>query len=223
MFFGIKAVYLKFDTKNKEILGSKKIYVVRHGQTDYNLKGVVQGSGIDAPINETGKKQAAAFYEAHKHIHFDRIYYSGLKRTKQSVSAFLSSKIPHEGIPELNEICWGKYEGMPMDHNENEYYNNMLRNWASGELDHRIEGGESPLDVARRLRKAIDYIFRKGGDTLLICMHGRAIRILMSVLLNYDLRYMDVFKHQNLCCYELTQTNGGLVRLDDYRECIVNY
>ncbi|NDE62419.1 MAG: histidine phosphatase family protein, partial [Cyclobacteriaceae bacterium] len=40
----------------------KKIYLVRHGQTDYNLQGVVQGSGIDAPINATGRAQAEAFF-----------------------------------------------------------------------------------------------------------------------------------------------------------------
>jgi len=41
--------------KNRETLNRKKIYLVRHGQTDFNLKGVVQGSGIDAPLNATGQ------------------------------------------------------------------------------------------------------------------------------------------------------------------------
>ncbi|MFC4872793.1 histidine phosphatase family protein [Negadavirga shengliensis] len=198
-------------------MGSKKIYVVRHGQTDYNLKGVVQGSGIDAPINENGQKQAAAFYEEYKHIPFDRIYYSGLIRTRQSIERFINGKVPHESIPELNEISWGKYEGLPMDHQENEYYHNMLKKWASGELDHKIDGGESPLDVAIRLRKAFDHIVDNGGSKILVCMHGRAIRILMSVLLNYELRYMDVFKHENLCCYELTQYADRTFRMDAYR------
>ncbi|MEX0883279.1 MAG: histidine phosphatase family protein [Cyclobacteriaceae bacterium] len=197
-------------------MGSKKIYVVRHGQTDYNLKGVVQGSGIDAPINETGKKQAAAFYKRFKHVPFDKIYYSGLMRTRQTIAPFIHDEIPHEGLPGLNEISWGNYEGLPMERNENAYYHNMLRKWSEGELDLKIEGGESPMEVASRLGDAMDYILEKGGENLLVCMHGRAIRILMSTVLQYNLRYMDVFRHENLCCYELFQDEVGTLRLDTY-------
>ncbi|MDN3670101.1 histidine phosphatase family protein [Echinicola jeungdonensis] len=197
-------------------MSTKKIYLVRHGQTDYNLRGVVQGSGIDAPINETGEKQAEAFYEAHKDIPFDFIYYTGLQRTRQSISKFLNKGIPHEGLEELNEISWGRYEGVPMDHGENEYYQNMLQKWSEGELDYCIEGGESPNMVYKRLRKGLDYILEKGGETILICMHGRAIRVMLSVMLNYDLRFMDVFEHHNLGCYELSLLEAGDFRIDRY-------
>jgi probable phosphoglycerate mutase len=197
-------------------LSSKKIFVVRHGQTDFNLKGVVQGSGINAPINETGKKQAAAFYQNFKQVPFDRIYFSSLIRTRQSIERFLTPDVYHEELPDLNEISWGDYEGLPMDHDENQYYLNMLAKWSEGELDHKIAGGESPVDVVIRLKRAMAHIFSKGGSQLLICMHGRAIRILMTVLLGYDLRYMDVFRHENLCCYELRQEEDGTIYLDTY-------
>ncbi len=85
-------------------MSTKKIYLVRNGQTDYNLQGVVQGSGIDAPINETGKKQAEAFYEAHKQIKFDKIYYTGLQRTRQSIEKFLNNGVPNESLPDLNRV-----------------------------------------------------------------------------------------------------------------------
>lgn len=195
---------------------TKKIYVVRHGQTDYNLKGVVQGSGIDAPINSTGKMQAEAFYENFKGIPFDHIYYSGLIRTRQSIAKFLNSEIPEEKLVDLNEISWGNYEGLPMDHQENQYYLEMLLRWSSGELSHKIDGGESPLEVAKRLKRAFLHILETGGENILVCMHGRAIRILMTVLLGYDLRYMDAFRHENLCCYVLEEKNGGIVYLDSY-------
>ncbi|WP_339709767.1 histidine phosphatase family protein [Cyclobacterium amurskyense] len=195
---------------------TKKIYVVRHGQTDYNLKGVVQGSGIDAPINSTGRLQAAAFYEDFKGIPFDHIYYSGLIRTKQSIAKFLKPEIPQEQLVDLNEISWGNYEGLPMDHKENQYYLDMLGRWSSGELGHKIDGGESPVEVAKRLNRAFQYILGKGGENILVCMHGRAIRILMTVVLGYDLRYMDVFRHENLCCYVLEEKEDGGIYLDSY-------
>ncbi|WP_114749107.1 histidine phosphatase family protein [Pleomorphovibrio marinus] len=198
-------------------MSSKKIFVVRHGQTDYNLKGVVQGSGIDAPINENGIQQAQAFFKKYGHMDFDKIYFSGLVRTKQSIAGFIEKGIPHESIPELNEISWGKYEGMPMNHDENEYYHNMISKWAKGHLDLKIENGESPLDVAERLEKGMKKILSEDHQKVLICMHGRAIRILLCVLLNYDLRFMDVFRHQNLCCYELSLLGDKQFRLDDYK------
>ncbi|MDN3689299.1 histidine phosphatase family protein [Cyclobacterium jeungdonense] len=197
-------------------MSSKKIYVVRHGQTDYNLKGVVQGSGINAPINETGKKQAELFFQNFKHIPFDRVFYSSLIRTRQSIEKFLTPDIYQEELSDLNEISWGDYEGLPMDHDENQYYLNMLKKWSSGELDHKIGGGESPIDVVARLKRAMDHIMSTGGNNLLICMHGRAIRILMTLLLGYDLRYMDVFRHENLCCYELHVEEDGNMVLDKY-------
>lgn len=51
----------------------KDIYIVRHGQTDYNLKGIVQGSGVDASLNDTGREQAAAFHKAYGNYPFDRV------------------------------------------------------------------------------------------------------------------------------------------------------
>ncbi len=188
---------------------TKKIYLIRHGQTEYNLRGVVQGSGIDAPLNWNGHKQAAAFFEHYKDIPFDKVYYTGLQRTKQSVQGFIDLGLPHEGVPDLNEISWGRYEGVPMTHEENNYYKSMLERWSSGDLDYAIEGGESPNIVAKRLKRGIKHILSQQTETILVCMHGRAMRILLAVMLGYDLRYMDVFLHQNLGLYLLNQNQSG--------------
>jgi phosphoserine phosphatase len=193
---------------------TKKIYLVRHGQTEYNLRGVVQGSGIDAPLNRNGELQAKAFFDSYNHVPFDKVFYTGLQRTKQSVQGFLDLGLPHEAVPELNEISWGKYEGLPMTPEENKYYELMLERWSSGDLDYAIEGGESPIIVAKRLRKGIDYILSQEGEIFLICMHGRAMRVLLSLLLRYDLKYMDVFKHQNLGLYVLNQNSLGIFSLE---------
>jgi len=199
-------------------LATKKIYIVRHGQTDYNLKGVVQGSGIDAPINENGRQQAAKFFEAHRHLKLDKVYYTGLQRTKQSIQQFLDLGLPHLALPELNEISWGKYEGVPMTHDENQYYLHMLSRWAQGDLDYAIAGGESPNLVKKRLKVGIAKILEEGHEQVLVCMHGRAMRMLMSILLGYPLQYMDLFEHQNLCCYELTLMGEEQFRLDRYND-----
>lgn len=190
-------------------MNRKKIYLVRHGQTDFNLQGVVQGSGIDAPINERGKAQAKAFFEAYKEVPFDQVYHTALIRTKQSIQGFLDLGISSEALPELNEISWGDYEGTPMTPEEGEYYRHMLHQWQQGNLDYAIAGGESPNRVAERMRIGISKILKGPGETILVCMHGRAMRIFLSIMLNYDLRYMDQFEHNNLCLYVLEQLEDG--------------
>lgn len=199
-------------------LTSKKIYVVRHGQTDYNLRNIVQGSGVDSDLNKRGREQAAAFYQAYQHIPFDKVYTSALRRTRQSVQAFIDAGLPVEALPGLNEISWGTKEGYRITPDEDAYYHYMLKQWQAGDTSLRIEGGESPDDVVKRMQPAIDHILSRTGEkTVLVCMHGRAIRILLCMLLRYPLRCMDTFDHQNLCLY-LLDYNGVYFTLDRYND-----
>ncbi len=190
-------------------MNRKKIYLVRHGQTDFNLKGVVQGSGINADINETGIKQGRLFFDAYFNIPFDHVYHTALIRTKQSIQGFLDLGIPSTSLPELNEISWGDYEGTPMTPDENQYYHHMLNQWKIGNLDYAIAGGESPNIVAARMIKGIEKIVEDPGKNILVCMHGRAMRIFLSLILKQNLKDMDMFEHRNLCLYLLEQREDG--------------
>ncbi|MCC9165502.1 histidine phosphatase family protein [Pontibacter harenae] len=194
----------------------KKIYLVRHGQTDYNLRGVVQGSGIDSVLNSTGQRQAELFFEQYKDVPFDKVYTSALQRSVQSVQGFIDLGIPHEKHAGLNEISWGTREGTRMTPEEDAYYFDMLQRWTNGETSVCIEGGESPEVVAARQRPVVDLILsRPEEETILICMHGRAMRILLCVLLNYPLSCMEEFEHQNLCLYRLDYT-GTMFQVKSY-------
>ena len=197
---------------------SKKIYIIRHGQTDFNLQGIVQGSGVDSSLNDHGRAQADSFYQMYKDIPFDKIYTSSLKRTRESVENFLSKNIPHESLPGLNEISWGTKEGQRITPEEDMYYHWMLNQWQQGNTQERIEGGESPEDVTKRQGVAINHILSQNNErTILICMHGRAMRILLCRLLNYPLKSMDMFEHENLCLYLLENT-GSLFTVRKYND-----
>lgn len=197
---------------------SKKVYLVRHGQTDFNLRNIVQGSGVDTDLNATGRSQAEAFFAAYKDIPFDKVYTSVLKRSKQSVQKFIDLGIAHEALAGLNEISWGTKEGHRVTPEEDEYYHFMLSEWQKGNTHHRIEGGESPDDVVKRMKPAVDHILSNESEqTILICMHGRAIRILLCHLLNYPLRSMDMFEHRNLCLY-LLNYNGSAFSIERYND-----
>jgi broad specificity phosphatase PhoE len=197
-------------------LNTKKIYIVRHGQTDLNLKGIVQGSGVDSSLNDTGRAQASAFFDAYRHIPFDKVYTSVLKRSQESVEKFIAAGISTEALSGLNEISWGKKEGQPITPEEDEYYHYMLDQWQKGNTALRIEGGESPDEVVLRMKPAVDHILaQKNEKTVLICMHGRAIRILLCHLLNYPLKSMDMFEHENSCLYIVNYT-GTMFNVELY-------
>jgi probable phosphoglycerate mutase len=183
-------------------LSSKKIYIIRHGQTDFNLQNIVQGSGVDSSLNDQGRLQAEAFFNAYRNVPFDKIYTSALKRTAETVASFIKLGIPMESLKGLNEISWGTKEGFPITPEEDEYYHYMLKQWQLGNTSLRIEGGESPEDVVQRMQPALDHIMAHPEEkTVLVCMHGRAIRILLCTLLKEPLKFMDTFEHTNLCLY----------------------
>jgi broad specificity phosphatase PhoE len=185
----------------------RTIFFLRHGQTDFNVRGIVQGSGVDSSLNDTGRRQAEQFFAAYGHVPFDKVYTSTLRRTHESVQHFLELGLPHESHAGLNEISWGVREGTRITIEEDAEYRYVLSQWAAGNTAARLEGGESPDEVAARQRPFIELLkSRNDEQTVLVCLHGRALRVLLCQLLGYPLNCMDGFEHSNLCLYKLEFT-----------------
>jgi broad specificity phosphatase PhoE len=179
-------------------------YIVRHGETDFNRSGVVQGSGIDSDLNETGRRQADAFYQSYKHIPFDTIYISKLKRTAQSVAQFIDRGHRVKMLEELNEIGWGDFEGKPIDAEMHQRYLDIIGRWQAGELDVAYSNAETPLQMWGRQQRALELILENRDDkNVLIVTHGRYLRGFICLLLDHPLHRMDDFSHSNLCLYVL--------------------
>jgi len=182
----------------------KRFYIIRHGETEPNKNQIIQGSGLDAPLNQTGEKQAADFFRAYHHIHFDAVYTSMLVRTWQSVNQFIEKGILHHSMSELNEISWGVKDGTRINNEEQKIYQAMINDWKEGLLDMSFENGESPKQVEKRMKGALKLIMeRKEEKTVLMCIHGRAMRIFLCILLKLSLTEMEGFLHSNLCLYVL--------------------
>ncbi len=195
---------------------SQKIYLIRHGQTDYNLQGIVQGSGVDSSLNEKGRAQSRAFYNSYHSIPFNRIYVSKLKRSKESVAGFINQGMPCEEYSALNEISWGTREGQKVTPEEDVYYHWVLQQWQEGKTSLAIEGGESPENVATRQRAFLELLkSRPEDENILVCMHGRAMRILLCQMINLPLQSMDLFEHENLGLY-LINSHGHQYSVELY-------
>jgi len=188
-------------------VSTKTIYIARHGQTDFNLQGIVQGSGIDSELNATGQQQAAQLYDFYESHPFGLIATSALKRTIQTADSFIQKPIPHEIYPAFNEIDWGYLEGVkPTPEHRKEFYQ-ITQGWSKGQLDLKIKGGESPLEVQERMHPGINQLIREAASEILVVSHGRAMRILLCTLLNINLARMDEFPHTNTSVYQLKYKN----------------
>ncbi len=183
----------------------KTLYIVRHGQTELNRLGIVQGRGRDTDLNDEGKKQAYLFYNDYKNVPFDKIYISALRRTQQSIQPFIDLDIPYEKLPGLDELAWGRYEGQPSTPATKGAFLQLLRDWMEGNLDTKFEGGESPNEVAVRQQEALNVIMSHPEEkNVLVCMHGRAMRLFLCILTGKPLTEMDNYPHQNLVLYKVT-------------------
>ena len=195
----------------------KTFYFIRHGQTDLNLKGIVQGRGVDSPLNDNGLKQAQAFYESYKNVPFDKIYTSTLIRTHQTVAPFLKNGVPMEQLIGLDEISWGIYEGQEQTEDILSGFEKVVTSWRNNDLDLAIENGESPNALVYRQKEAIDYMLQQPGEeTILVCMHGRALRIMLCHLTDVPVCKMDDFPHTNTALYKLEFADNNFSIVDYY-------
>ncbi|MBK7568031.1 MAG: histidine phosphatase family protein [Bacteroidetes bacterium] len=180
----------------------KEIYLIRHGETDFNNLGIVQGRGVNSSINEKGISQAQQFYDVYKNTGFEKIYVSLLKRTEETISPFKQLNIPIEKHVGLDEISWGVHEGQNSGDTFKDFYR-IIHLWTEGDLEAKMEAGESPLEVQNRQLEFLKVLKNATEQKVLICSHGRAIRILLCTMLNKPLNEMDTFPHHNVSLYKL--------------------
>lgn len=185
-------------------MNSTRIFIARHGETDYNRNGRMQGRGVDRPLNKTGRLQARALAEYFKEQSPDYMFSSSLMRSMETAEIIAwSLRMSYTAWPELDEMDFGRFEGRTSAEITKEL-EKVHRRWQNGDTDYAIEDGESPQMVLNRsLPKANELIAEHEGSTLVFILHGRLIRILLSSWLGYDLSEMHRITHSNGALYHL--------------------
>ena len=144
-----------------------KIYVVRHGQTDYNIKKVFQGH-IDIPLNETGEKQAQETASKFRNIEVDMILVSPLQRTLQTAKPISQiTGVPITIEERLIERSFGDMEG----HQNREDWN--IKMMLDYEKNYDIENIEPIQSLFKRVYDFLDEVTEKYKDkNLVLVTHG---------------------------------------------------
>jgi len=140
-----------------------KVYVVRHGQTAWNLEEVFRGR-MDIPLDETGKKEVHLAGEALKDETLHAIYSSPLSRsmeTAENIAKF--QNIPVTPLESIIDISYGEWEGVSLVEVQKKYPD-LYGLWLKEPHNITFPGGESLEQVRVRTRNAIDDLLEKHKD-----------------------------------------------------------
>ena len=166
-----------------------RIFLVRHGETDWNRTHRFQGR-IDVPLNQKGKNQAHALALALQDESLAAIYSSPLMR---AIETACTIKIFHPFTPlfeedGLTEMDLGEFDGMEAVYWASQY-KDFLATWKSTPGSLRMPGGECLQEVQGRAIHTIERIIKTypSGSTLLFCSHNFVNRTILCYALGFPL------------------------------------
>jgi len=160
-----------------------KIYVIRHGETELNVKQVKQG-WLDAPLNQAGRDLAVLTGRAMKGIRFDACVTSPLIRARETVEIVLresgNGDVPVRTDDRIKEINFGKEENTPV--------NSTTLDPEAAKLFFLdafrfpgFPGGESIQDLCRRTGEFMEELAAdREHETWLVGTHGCALRAMIN-------------------------------------------
>ncbi|MBQ9060727.1 MAG: histidine phosphatase family protein [Firmicutes bacterium] len=153
---------------------STTIYIIRHGQTDLNLKRVLQGRS-DMPMNETGQSQAkeAARLFQDRGIEFDMIWSSPLQRAVRTARIVAGEETPLQTDERLLEMDYGPYEGADLLSPSPE-----ITRFFGDFIHEKAPEGMEPLDeVIRRMGEFLEDLKEESpAGNILLSTHAIAMK-----------------------------------------------
>lgn len=156
--------------------GTLRLYIARHGETDWNLEHRLQGS-TDRPLNETGRRQAVELADALKGIRLDAIYSSTLSRSRDTARTVAGNTMTVKSLDGLRERNYGHYQGGSDTAPE---YLRRLDDWTD-----RLDDGESLNQLLARSRDSLAQIRREHPTgNVLIVAHRITNQMLLRALLD---------------------------------------
>ena len=154
-----------------------RICLVRHGETDWNAQGRLQGH-IDVPLNATGLAQARATAANLAGQRFVALYTSDLQRAHQT-AAEASRALHMEALPDprLRERNYGRFQGLTYAEAQARYPEGYRR-FQERDTAFAFEDGESLGDFAARIHTALEALAaRHAGGQILVVTHGGVLDI----------------------------------------------
>lgn len=162
-----------------------KLYLIRHGQTDWNTAGRIQGS-TDIPLNETGRQQAECLAKGMEKRPIVRIFSSELVRAADTAAAVGHNQhVEVELLKGLEEVRFGCWEGKTWKEVQEEFPE-AFSLWCLNPVEVVPPGGEAKREIQLRCKMAADYMMAQAsqlkGDVAVIS-HGAMLAYLLKYLM----------------------------------------
>lgn len=196
-----------------------RLLLVRHGETDWNAAGRVQGSS-DIPLNRTGMAQARRLRDRLASVSIDAVYTSDLGRCVHTARLVLGARpLRLRLTPNLREINYGELEGKTRRELEAAGYGPWLTVWNGGGPCRPPVGGESREQVDLRVDHFLSCVaLRHVDETVLVVSHGGPLRLLMARLMGRPVTGWGEVRQANTALNEVILIPGHaprIVRVND--------
>lgn len=160
--------------------GTLRIYLARHGQTDWNAERRLQGSA-DTHLNATGREQAVTLAARIKGLALDRVYCSRLSRSRETAE-IAHGAVPIDSLAGLNEQSVGGFQGLKLGASDSALTAEWQRR--SQDPDDSLDGGESLNQHYERVRATVETIRKRHfSGNILIVGHGNTNKMVLRALL----------------------------------------
>lgn len=181
-----------------------KLFLIRHGQTDWNIKGKIQGS-CDIELNNTGIMQAEELSNKiiENKCKFSKIYSSSqIRAIKTAEILSTATDIEYISAEGLEEIDLGEWEGLSWTEVK-EKYPTEYNEWYIKRRYTKPPKGESYQEMINRVLSTIRKIVNENCEDIAIVTHSAVIMCLQCCLTNTNFEEMTKFKTDNTSITEI--------------------
>lgn len=194
-----------------------RLILVRHGQTEWNQLGRIQGR-TDIPLNDTGIMQARAAGEWLSQRRIDAVYSSPMQRAFDTATEIARPHgLPVTSIDDIIEIDFGLWEEKTADELKKlypEYWNDW--SWHLDEEKSANMQAESAYTILNRVKRALNSIFEENtaGSTAVVVSHTMPIKLIMANAIGLPLKSLQSIKVGNCGICELdmnSDMSGSLI------------
>jgi len=162
----------------------KTFYLVRHGESEANRKGILAG-WQDHPLSEKGLKQVAHMAERLKDYPIEAVFTSDLTRAVQTAEAICHEiHVTMTKTPDLREIYMGEWEGETFDRLDPN--SEQVKSWLRQDMHFCYPGGESVKTVLDRSLAYFEKLLERPETHMVIVGHGMMLSVLMSHVIFKD-------------------------------------
>ncbi|MBM7614094.1 histidine phosphatase family protein [Alkaliphilus hydrothermalis] len=202
----------------------KKIYLVRHGETNWNIQGRTQG-WQDSSLTNEGLRQASLVAERLKWEKIDVVFSSNLKRAKSTAHIIADElNVPCHLTEGLKEMGFGLWEGLTVEEIRQQFPNE-LDQWHTTPHTAMIPEAEDLIAAQKRMVYFFEEVIQREEENILLVSHGTSIKLLLMFFLGMSMADFYKLKQDNCAInlIEFRQRGPVLIKYNDtsYREILL--